>query len=106
MKLKNRIAQGAELPSAFLSAGARERVEWIGQLDVDQPGTADHRLPPCTRQGTRDSTGPEIDVMERLLRDRTLKTDVRNRHPPAGPEHAVDLSVNADLVWAEVDDPI
>ena len=76
----NRVAEGAELPSALLSACSRKCVERISQLDVDEPGATDHRLPPCARQGAGDSTRPEIDVTKRLLRDRALKADVRHRH--------------------------
>src|SRR4029077_7947005 len=99
----NRVAEGAKLPSALLATRAGKRVEGISQLDVDEPGSADHRLPPCARQGAGDSTGPEIDVMKRLLRDGALEADVSHRHPAARLEHPTDLSVDADLVRAEVD---
>src|SRR4029077_18703620 len=77
----NRVAERAELPGALLSASARERVEWICQLDVEEPGAADHRLPPCARQGAGDSTRPEIDVAKRFLRDGAFEADVRDCHP-------------------------
>jgi len=58
-----------------------ERVERIGQLNVDEPGAADHCLPPCAPQGAGDSTSPEIDVTKRLLWDGALEADIRHRHP-------------------------
>src|SRR5207244_11924748 len=102
----NRIAEGAELPSALLSACSRECVERIRQLDVDQARAADHRLPPRARQGAGDSTRPEIDVTKRLLRDTALKADVRYRHPASGLKHPKDLTVDAELVGAEIDHAI
>jgi len=77
----NRVAEGAELAGALFSASACERVERIGQLNVDEPGAAYHCLPPCARQGARDSTSPEIDVTKRLLWDGALEADIRHRHP-------------------------
>ena len=59
----NRIAQCSELPRARLSAGTGKGVDRIRQLDIHQPGGADHRLPPCTRQGAGDSTSPQINVV-------------------------------------------
>ena len=102
----DRVPQRAEFPSTLLSACAGESVEWIRQLDIDQTRTGDHRLPPCTRQGPRDSTRPEIDIAESVLRHWTLKADIRQRHPAAWLQHAEDLPVDADLVRAEVDHPI
>ena len=68
----NRVPERAELSSALLSASAGEGVKRIGELDVDESRAADHRLPPCTRQGTGDSTRPEIDIAEGVLRYWTL----------------------------------
>jgi hypothetical protein len=81
----NRVAERAEFPGALLSASARERIEWICQLDVNEPGAADHRFPPCARQGAGDSTSPEIDVAKRFLRDGPLEADVRDCHPASRP---------------------
>src|SRR4029077_3855141 len=99
----NRVAEGPKLPSALLATRAGKRVEGISQLDVDEPGAADHRLPPCARQGAGDSTGPEIDITKRLLRDGALKANVRNCHTASRPQHPKDLSIDPDLVRAEVD---
>ena len=62
----NRIAECPEFSRARFSAGAREGVDRICQLDVDETCSSDHRLPPCARQGTCDSTSPEIDVAKRF----------------------------------------
>jgi len=96
----NRIAERPEFARALLSASARESVERVGDLDVNEACTRDHRLPPRTRQGACDSTSPEIDVAQSLLRHGALNTDVRHRHAPARPQHAEDLSVHPDLVRA------
>jgi hypothetical protein len=102
----NRVTQSSELPSACLTACTREGVDWIRQLDVEKAGAGDHRLPPCTRQGTGDSTSPEIDIAEGLLRNGTFKADISHRHSAARLQYPEDLSINADLVWAEVDHPV
>ena len=77
----NRITQRPELPSTLLSPCAGERVDRISQFDIGQSGTTDHRLPPCARQGTSDSTGPEVDIAKGFLRDGTFQADVRDGEP-------------------------
>jgi hypothetical protein len=56
------IALGAELAGAGLAAGAGEGVDRRAILDIDQADTSDDRLPPCARQGTGNSPGPQVDV--------------------------------------------
>ncbi len=96
----NRIAERPEFARARLPASASEGVERIRQLDIDKTRATDYRLPPCTRQGTCDSTGPQIDVAESVLRHRTLQADIGHRHPTARLQHPEDLPVDTDLVRA------
>ncbi len=44
--------------------------------------------------------------MKRFLRDGSLKADVRDCHPASRPQHPEDLSIDTDLVRAEVDHAI
>src|SRR6266540_5030473 len=99
----SRVAKGSVLPGAPLAGGARKRVDGVGQLDVNEPGAADHGLPPCARQGTGNSTRPQVDIAEGLLGDWTLEANVSDRHPATWPKHSEDLAIDADLVRAEVD---
>src|SRR6266852_5092650 len=72
----------------------------------DESCAADHRLPPCARQGTCDSTSPEIDVAKGFLGYWALQTDISHGHPASRLEHPEDLPIDADLVRAEVDHAI
>src|SRR5439155_21420683 len=99
----NRITQRPELSSTLLSPSASEGVDRISEFDLDQPSAADHRLPPCARQGTGDSTGPEVDVAKGFLWYRPLKTDIRNGHTALRPQNPRHLTVDAELVGPQSD---
>src|SRR5256886_14582447 len=99
----NRITQRPELSSTLLSPSASEGVDRISEFDLDQPSAADHRLPPCARQGTGDSTGPEVDVAKGFLWYRPLKADIRNGHTAFRPKDPRDLAIDAEFVGAEID---
>ena len=91
----NRIAERPEFARALLSASARESVERVGDLDVNEACTRDHRLPPRTRQGACDSTSPEIDVSQGFLGNGAFKADISHCHAAARLQHPKDLSVDA-----------
>src|SRR5438046_2730939 len=48
----NRVTKSSELSGSAFAASPGERVDRVGQLDVNEPGARDHCLPPCARQGT------------------------------------------------------
>src|SRR5215211_8654963 len=100
------VALGAVLAGAGLAAGAGEGVDRWAVLHLDQADAFDDRLPPCARQGTGNSPGPQVDVAQGALGHGTLDADVSDAHAPAGPQDPVDFPVDADLVGAEVDDPV
>ncbi len=79
----DRVSTRAEPTRLLLTAGATEGVDLTCKLYSDQTCTADHGLPPCTRQGTGDSAGPEVDVLERAFWHRLLYADVGDRHAAA-----------------------
>ena len=58
----NRIAIGAELPSFVFSTRPGKGVDRRTELNVSKTGSLDYRLPPRTRQGTGNSTRPQIDI--------------------------------------------
>jgi hypothetical protein len=78
----DRVPTRAELAGLLLADSTAEGIDLPRELYFDQTGTVDHRLPPCARQGTGDSAGPQVDVLERSLWDRFLDADISNRHPP------------------------
>src|SRR5829696_7606686 len=100
------VALGAVLAGAGLAAGAGEGVDRWAVLHLDQADAFDDRLPPCARQGTGNSPGPQVDVAQGALGHGTLDADVGDAHAPAEPQNPVDFPVDADLVGAEVDDPV
>ena len=99
----DRVSARAELTRLLLTAGATEGVDLTCKLYSDQTCTADHGFPPCTRQGTGDSAGPEVDVLERAFWHRFLYADIGDRHATAALQQPGDLFVDAQLVGAQVD---
>src|SRR5437867_5216801 len=79
----DRVAVGPELPRLVLTAGTAEGVHDRAELHVGEAGPHHHRLPPCTRQGTGDSAGPQVDVSKGRLWDGFLHADVGYLDPPA-----------------------
>jgi len=102
----NRITVCPKLSCFIFSAGAGEGVDTRTELYVNEPSASDHRIPSCARQGTGNSTGPEIDVAERALRNRLLDTHVGNHHPATWPKDPGDLATDTELVRAEVEHPV
>src|SRR5712692_9159030 len=58
----NGIAVRPKLPCLVFSTSTGEGVDARTKLHVNEPSASDHRFPSCTRQGTGNSTGPEVDV--------------------------------------------
>lgn len=90
----DRVAAGAEPMGTLFTAGSRERIDRVCELHVYQTSSSNHRIPPCTRQGSGNSTGPQVDVFERVGGHGLLDAHVGDRHATAGFEHVVDLPVD------------
>src|SRR3981081_4292886 len=106
LECSDRIARCPQFPRLVFSARASERVDPRTKLHVNQCSAPDHRLPSCTRQGTGNSTGPQVDVTERALRNRLLDTHIGDHHPAARPKDAGHLTTSAELVRAKVEHAI
>lgn len=102
----DRVAGSAELASFFFAACSRERVDLARELDVDETCAPDHCLPSCTRQGTRNSARPEVDVLEGARRHGFFNANVGNRHASTRLEDSLDLPVDTELVGTEIDDAV
>ena len=100
---EERVAVHLEVTSLALSERATEGVDRWSDLDVNETGVFEHRLPTRTGQPSGNSAGPEIDVSQRLGWYGATIGDVSELQPPAGAQHAVDLGEDCLLVGAEVD---
>src|SRR5690349_6916538 len=69
-----------------LAGCAAEGVDRRSDFDVREAEVLEHRLPARTGQPARDSAGPEVDVAQRLGRDRPAVGDVGVLERAAGPE--------------------
>lgn len=99
----NRVTIRAVLSGLVFAARPCERINGWAEFDIRETGSCYDRLPSCTRQGTRDSTGPKIDIAKRTFRDRLVDTNVRDQHSAAGTQHAGDFPADAELIRAQVD---
>src|SRR2546430_5763493 len=102
----NGIAVGPVGPSLLLAARAGEGVRDWSELDPHEAGSLDDGPPPCARQGTGDSAGPEVDVSKGGLRDRLFHADVGYLDAATRTEHSGDLPIGAELVGDQIDHPV
>src|ERR671910_9462 len=68
--------------------------------DVDEPGVSKCVPPSVTGQAARDAVGRQVDVTDRLLRDRSADGDVGELESPVRPQHPEDLAENARALSA------
>ena len=80
-----------ELPGVLLSTCTAEGIDRGSDLDVFESGFLEHPFPACARQAPYDSARPEIDVADRLLRDRLAVCDVGELYPPPKAEHPLNF---------------
>jgi hypothetical protein len=102
----DRVPVRTELPGLVFTAGSAERVNDGTELHLSEACALDHCHPPCTRQGTGNSAGPQIDVAERGLGDGFLHADVSDLGATTRLQDSGDLPVGAEFVRDEVDHPV
>lgn len=82
----------------LFAARATEGVDGGPDTDLGETRFVHDLLPALTGQPSRDSASPEINVAERLGRDRSTVGDVGELQPPARLEYTSDLVEDGTLV--------
>jgi len=100
------IAERPECTGVSLAIGARIRIDRRPELDVDKTRFLDHGYPPCTRQGTSNSTGPQVDVALCPVRNLLADTDVCDLDAPSGAKNPEDLAVRGNLVGYQIENSV
>jgi len=80
-----------ECPGIFFPPRSSEGIDGSPDPDIHKAGFLEDPFPACARQAPCDSIRPEIDVADRLLRDRLAVCDIGELEPPAGAEGTPDL---------------
>ncbi len=99
-------AAGVEVLSVRFVRGAAENVDHAANADVGESRRSNDSHVLLDEECTRDSTGPEIDVSDRVVRQRLLDDDVSYLHATSRSQHSMDFVVDTELVRAEVDHSI
>ena len=97
------ITPRSEDPRALFAGCAGVGVDAGSEFDVDEPDRSDDRFPSCTRQGSSNSAGPEVDVPFRPLGNRPVDADVGDLEASTWFEYAFDLAVGAVLIDHEIE---
>jgi hypothetical protein len=99
-------AVGAELAGLALAGRTSEGVHLGADFHPVQTGSPKHRFQPCTRQGTGDSAGPQVDVAFGAFGDRTLHADVACLQTATGAQDPHHLAEGRLLVRYQVEHPV
>ncbi len=99
-------ADDAVAPGGALLRRAREALESRGDSRLRETGRLESTDELCFQQSAGDSTRPEIDVPERVVRKDLANDDVRNLDAAPWLEDARDLGDGAALVGHEVQDAV
>ena len=94
------VTEDLEGSGVGLARGAAEGVHGWSDRDVDEPGVSKCVPPAVTGQAARDAVGRQVDVTDRLLRDRSADGDVGELESPVRPQHPEDLAENARALSA------
>src|ERR1700756_187108 len=97
------VAVHLERAGLILAFSAAEGVCRLADHHVDETAVLKHLLPARTGQPARYSTGPQVDVAERLGWYGAAVGDVGELEPPTGAQHPADLGEHRLLVGAQVD---
>ncbi len=91
-------AVDAELARSLFLVRTEERVKGLYQPDFTEARLLDHLEILCNLQSAGNSSGPEVDIVARVLRQLTFHDDVGELQPATGPHHAVQLGKHCFLV--------
>ena len=83
-----------------LAGGAAEGVGCLAGQHAGEAAVTEHFLPARTGQPAGYSTGPQVDVAERLDGYRAAVGDVGELEQPPGSQHPMDLGEYGFLVGA------
>jgi hypothetical protein len=89
-----------------LPTGTTERVNRWAYIDVDETAFFKHPPPACARQATGNSIGPKVDVADLCFRHGLTGRDIGELQASARLQHPHDLTEDAALVGAKVDDAV
>ena len=85
-------ADRTERRRARLLRRSREDIGAPRDLEPGEPNRVDQPGQLCFQQSTGDSTGPEVDLLFRGLRDRLLDEDVADLQPSPRAQHSRHLA--------------
>ena len=74
-----------------------------GDLEIDEAGRLDDRGELCFQQSTRDSTGPELNILLRSIRHRLVDRDVADLQATGRFEDSRHFAERLRFVWGEVE---
>src|SRR4029077_7183523 len=100
------VAIDLEQPRLALPTGTTERGNRWAYIDVDETTFFQHPPPACARQATANSIGPKVDVADRLFRHGLTGRDVGELQASARLQHPHDLTEDAALFGAKVDNAV
>jgi len=83
-----------------------EAVESMGNRNVVETRIHERRDKLRIQQSTGDSTGPQINVASRLLRELDAQHDIGDLYAPAGLQDAPNLGDRRALVSDEIEDAV
>ena len=78
------VAEDIKGSCIALARRSAEGVHGGADHNIDEPDLFEHLLPPCARQATGDSTGPQIDIALRLYGYGSAVGDVGELQDPTG----------------------
>ena len=97
---EKRVAVDVEGTRLRFAGRTRESVDWCPDLHCFEARVFEHLVPARTGQPAGNSAGPEVDVSQRLGRDRASVGDVGELQGATRSQHAVDLAEDSALVGA------
>src|SRR6056297_1583291 len=78
----------------------------FADVDVGEAELVQHLRPACARQAPGNSTGPQVDLPERLLGDGSAVGYVRELQGSAWPQDPADFVERGPLVGTQVEDAV
>ena len=97
---------GIEVLSVGFVCRAAEHVDHAAHPQITEAGGSNEVRVLPDEECSGDSTRPEVDISNRILRKGFLHHDISNLQPPARLEHSIDFPEDRSLVWAQVDHAI